>query len=185
MLAVCGGATRAIAPAPVKSVSLASPPTGAVNAITGFAVYTEGAQIRPYWRYRNAGDYDQDGTVGVSDITPIAVNYNAQVSDENTLEGVIGYSVIPEMSKVTVAAITPIAQYFGVRCDGYVVQNADSIDGPWNSIASIPFSQGQGMGRKLFQPIIDPGPGAWYRVRPICGAEVGEPSNAVQWTPTP
>jgi hypothetical protein len=166
----------------LKSVSVAKPPTGAANAITDFAVYTEGLSIRPWWRYRNAGDYDQDGTVGVSDLTPIAANYDVEIFDENTVEGVIGWAVVPiHLTKVNVAAITPIAQYYGVRCDGYVLQNASSADGPWNSIASIPFSEGQGMGRKLFQPILDRGLGSWYRVRPFCGAQVGEPSNAVQW----
>ncbi len=163
---------------------VSAPPRGVKNLINDFAIYSESGQLRLNWRYRNVGDYDQNGIVGVSDITPIAMHWQEDAADVNSIQGVIDGS---GSEKVDIADITPIAQNFAVRCEGYVLQNSPSPGGTWNSIQSFEFSTGGGMGRKTFEHVTPEASGKYYRVRAFHGAEVGDPSNVVFYggPPTP
>ncbi len=163
---------------------VSAPPRGVKNLINDFAIYSESGQLRLNWRYRNVGDYDQNGIVGVSDITPIAMHWQEDAADVNSIQGVIDGS---GSEKVDIADITPIAQNFAVRCEGYVLQNSPSPGGTWNSIQSFEFSTGGGMGRKTFEYVTPEASGKYYRVRAFHGAEVGDPSNVVFYggPPTP
>ncbi len=59
---------------PYKWVSIA--PTGGDNRVTDLTLtdHYDGTNTLE-WRYRNLGDYDQNGAVGISDITPLAQVY--------------------------------------------------------------------------------------------------------------
>jgi hypothetical protein len=41
------------------------------------------------WRYVNDGDYNQDGNVGVSEITPLAMHLNEAVTEDNSIQELI------------------------------------------------------------------------------------------------
>ena len=41
------------------------------------------------WRYRNLGDYNQDGVVSIDDITPLAIHYGESVPDDDTIRELI------------------------------------------------------------------------------------------------
>src|SRR5512135_144518 len=62
---------------PAKSVSV--PPEGTANQPWSVEAQQDGGQLDVSWRGRNIGDYDLNGSIGVGDITPIAMNFGASV----------------------------------------------------------------------------------------------------------
>jgi len=70
-----GRDARATSRVPHKWVS--TPPSGEDNRVGDLTLTDHyDTTYTLSWRYRNLGDYDQNGTVGISDITPIAIHYN-------------------------------------------------------------------------------------------------------------
>ncbi|MBN2081893.1 hypothetical protein JW859_06745 [bacterium] len=65
------------------------------------------------WHYVNIGDYNQDGEVGVADLTPIGVNFGEDVTP-NQFDFNTALSVIDGNSngQIEVADITPIGQNY-------------------------------------------------------------------------
>jgi len=174
-LLVCGG----------KSASTA--PAGSMNVVDDLTIWSEDEQLSLMWHYRNVGDYDQDGTVGISDITPLAIHYNEEWGgDENSIQAVVDGSWNHEIG---IEDITPIAQYYGVNCAGYVLQNSpvsDPEDPGWNSIAAFDFSLASGIGRFSFVVSAEVGEYPYYRVRPYDGSSVvGVPGEVVEFVPEP
>ena len=46
--------------------------------------------VKLKWSYRNGGDYDENGVVSISDISPLAAHYGEDVGDEvNTIRELI------------------------------------------------------------------------------------------------
>ncbi|MCD6282970.1 hypothetical protein J7J84_05135, partial [bacterium] len=66
---------------PYKSV--ATPPTGNTNRIDDLACSLSDGEYVLSWLYRNSGDYDQNGAVGISDITPLAIHFGEDTAPEN------------------------------------------------------------------------------------------------------
>jgi len=101
------------------------------------------------WHYRNEGDYDQDGVVGISDITPIAMHYGEPVpaGDDDTLLGVIDGS---DNDIVDIADITPIAMGYGSNVDGYRAEGTQSLLDPWDWVEDVSFASAKGAERKYF-----------------------------------
>lgn len=87
------------------------------------------------WSYANWADYNQDGLVNASDLTPIAVHLDktgespdwelARLADGNG-DGA-----------VTLSDITPIALNWQGWISGYVLQTAVGDDGPWEDLAEF------------------------------------------------
>jgi len=94
------------------------------------------------WSYRNVGDYNQDGIVSISDITPLAVHFNETATPENEWIDGNGDSVI------NIADITPLAANFFTDCAGYRVQG-QTAPGSWTQVAEVPFSLAIGEGECL------------------------------------
>ena len=77
------------------------------------------------WRYFNTGDYDLSGEVGVSDITPIALNYLAETDDgvndnvqsfiDGDGDGVIGISDITPIALNYLNTYAVSVAFFDVR----------------------------------------------------------------------
>jgi hypothetical protein len=92
------------------------------------------------WDYANKGDYDLSGEVGVSDITPIALNFLAQVTDgkgNDPLERWIDGDLSGE---VGIGDITPIAIGFLNSVTAYVILTSESLTGPFSPIGlPVPF----------------------------------------------
>jgi PKD repeat protein len=159
-----------------------TPPTGTVNRIADFTLLDgSGGDFDLAWHYRNIGDYNQDGTVGVADITPLAIYFGQQVNDPNSLQGVAdgdGDGIIG------VTDITPIAMNFANTVASYEIQNAPATSGPWDQMGSlVPFSAGVGPERLLFEVTIPETVDGYGRVEPLDAESVaGDPSNNVQFT---
>jgi len=81
------------------------------------------------WNDQLRGDYNNDGAVGISDITPIAMYFGGIPGDgmgDDVAEGFIDRGGATDNS-VSIAEITPIAMYYGITIDGYNVYR--SVDG--------------------------------------------------------
>jgi|GEM_PF-2683191 len=105
------------------------------------------------WGYFNIGDYDQNGTVGISDITPIAMHFGEDVPevdgnpDDYSLQAVIDGR---GNGAVDIADITPLAQNFGTAFALYTVQGANLEQGPYEDISTVTLTEAGGDGRKTF-----------------------------------
>jgi len=145
------------------------------------------------WRYYSAGDYDQNGEVGVSDLTPLGVHFGKQSAggpfDQATVESVVDGD---QNGQIGISDITPIGQNFGLVCEGYRLyySNAESDvpgeaaepNGPGAElVAEVIFSDATGAAseRKQFShtPAETPFEG-YYWVRPHDDEQLGTPSNA-------
>jgi PKD repeat protein len=166
-----------------KGVSkcVSAPPTGEANKVADLALIASGnGTFTLQWSYRNVGDYDQNGKVGISDITPIAMHYGEtyEPTDENCIQAVVDGS---SNLAVDIADITPIAVGFGVDCAGYRIQGGDTPDGAFSTIQSVSLDTATGDGRLFFSA----GPmaleHAYIRVAPFDSeGAAGEPSDPVQ-----
>ena len=136
------------------------------------------------WHYQNLGDYDQNGTVGISDITPIAMHYGEEVpegdADRNSIQAVVDGS---GNDKVDIADITPIAMYYGTCCEYYSLRRAfthpEGID-ETTEIDTAPVELAEGDGRKVFSVDLTQSPYSFLAVAPVDEEESpGELSNVV------
>ena len=132
-----------------------------------------------HWEYRCAGDYDQDGTVGVPDITPLAIHYNHN-------PGTDGMDIVIHPSgvgPVGISDVTPIAINFGVKVSSYVIKEGTSDAGPWTDVAAPLLSEltVTNTGSWLdYSYTFTPSVGFYYRVVPRDGNVVeGEESLAL------
>ncbi len=139
--------------------------------------------------YHNTGDYDQNGTVGLTDLVPLGMHFGknstspdwqaAQVADGN-FDG-----------QISIADVTPIGQHWQTKVEGYELQVSPTPEpAPSYSLAAeIPLSSASvpgGGGFKRFSFTLGtPALGSYYRVVPFEGAAAartrGIPSDAVQY----
>jgi len=153
-------------PEPRLSSRASTAPTGGANRVDDLGISDNGGGTYTLtWHYRNLGDYDQDGTVGIEDLTPLAVHFGEIVPEDdlnrNSLPAVIDGS---GNGVVDIADVTPIAQNFGIEVADYIVEEATGADA----------------GRAVFTHIFTPGENAYFRVTARDeGGTPGDPSNTV------
>jgi len=169
---------------PYKSV--ATPPTDDDNRVNDLTLDDHyDATYTLSWRYRNLGDYDQNGTVGISDITPLAIHYNEEVPEDdteqrNSIQAVVDGS---KNGKVDIADITPIAMNYGTCCTHYSIRSApsypESIEDT-TEIDTAPITLAEGEDRKTFSVELAEEPRTYIAVAPMDAAKTpGELSNMV------
>ncbi len=120
-----------------EDIKLASSPsTGNTNRIDDLAcsLSDEGEYVLS-WLYRNCGDYDQNGAVGIEDITPMAMHFGEDAAPEN--EWIDGDSD----GRVHISDITPIAMYFGVNVHHYSVQGSHFFSSQFTETAQLEFPE--------------------------------------------
>ena len=173
---------------PPRQVS--APPSSSASA-TVLSWDEEAGSFR--WRYYSAGDYDQNGEVGVSDLTPLGVHFGKSSGggpfDQATVESVVDGD---SNGLIGVSDVTPIGQNFGVKCQGYrLYHSVDEADVPAEAgeangagtqlVAELALSAATGTPaeRRQFShsPAETPSEG-YYWVRPFDGEQLGTPSNA-------
>ncbi|MBN2083215.1 hypothetical protein JW859_13535 [bacterium] len=123
------GPGTAASTAPVRTVS--GPPD--LNSAAAELHWDPTAQDFS-WYYAHPGDYNQDGLVTVSDITPLGVNFNAAgpFSEDSALAMVDGNSD----GLITVNDITPIGQNFSKSLERYQVFHSNDLsDYPASNLA--------------------------------------------------
>ena len=147
------------------------------------------------WHYENIGDYNQDGLVGIADLTPLGQFFGQSTAPdpfpyESNLSAIDG----DLNGNLNISDITPIGQNFGRSAAGgwNVYQSADAADIPEDSgddngaatlVANVPTSAATGdtaTDRKAFEhvvaaPVVD----VFYWVRATDGADEGPASNPV------
>ena len=145
------------------------------------------------WRYASQGDYDQNGEVNISDLTPLGANFGAvgPFSMDSALSLVDGDG----NGEINIADVTPIGVNFGVVTSGYnVYASSDVGDYPVDSFTSpngpgtvllgsvaILEATGAAGERKFFSfTVASPQPGDHYWVRPTDGVDDGTPSTLAQ-----
>jgi hypothetical protein len=160
------------------------PPTGPANAVPDLQITDAGSgTVNLMWHYYNLGDYNQDGIVNVSDITPIAMHYGEDVpqgpGNENLLLSVINGG---GGSKILVDDITPIAMNYGAEVANYNIETSPNQGGSYTFVQQAAFSSAQDAGtqRAHFQVNFAPVFGNGYRVVSVDSSNApGEPSNEV------
>lgn len=182
-------ATVALAPGPApRRQALDAPVSSASAAVLSYDAITTTFN----WLYYCQGDYDQNGEVNISDLTPLGANLGAT----GPFLASTGLSAIDGdgNGEINVADLTPIGSNFSRRVQGYrLMSSADPADYPATNegpdgpgaaaFASIDFAAstlGSGERRKFaYVPPVAPGAGDTLWVRPYDGLSVGTPSNTV------
>ncbi|MCH7471997.1 PKD domain-containing protein [bacterium] len=171
-----------------------APPAGAASAtILGY----DEASAALSWGYYSSGDYDQNGEVGISDLTPLGIHFGKTAGegeggsfDPASIEAVVDGDANGE---INISDVTPIGVNFGVVVEGYRIYRSDDIadypggagapNGPGSElVAEIALAAATGGPdeRKQFVHILaNPLAGGYYWVRPYHGAVEGTPSNYV------
>jgi PKD repeat protein len=161
-----------------------TPPAGDINKVNDFAISDHGdGSYTLSWHYRNLGDYDQNGVVGVSDITPLAMHFGKTYNFEleaNTIQAVADGSL---NGTVGIEDVTQIAMYFGVKCAGYSLRTSPD---PPASVAEtteldfLPLDLAQGEGRIAYGADHPLPSHTYIAIVPVDGdGAFGELSNAV------
>ncbi|OPX23272.1 MAG: hypothetical protein B1H03_02105 [Planctomycetales bacterium 4484_113] len=154
---------------------VAAPPIGESNRVTDLSVTgVTATTVSLAWHYVNVGDYNQDGLVGVSDLTPLAVHFNEPVDESNEWIDGSGDGVINIMD------ITPLAAHFFVSCEAYEVQGKVAVGDDFERVGEVELKDAQANGRLAFSASFDLGGFSFFRVVPIDAyGGLGEPSNVV------
>jgi len=99
---------------PAKSA--AEPFPGEGNRVTDLVAEVEGTAVKLTWTEKTVGDYNNDGLVSISDVTPVAIHFlkppdtpQREIVDGNG-DGIIN-----------IADVTQIARFFGKSITGYNV----------------------------------------------------------------
>ena len=161
-------------------------PTGEANRVNDLSLDDHfDATYTLTWHYKNLGDYDQNGTVGISDITPLAIHYNEEVPEDdteqrNSIQAVVDGS---DNGIVDIADITPIAMYYATECAAYSIRgalsNPESIEDT-TEIGTAPIALAEGDDRKTFSAELTEEPRTYIAVAAMDTDEVpGELSNMV------
>jgi hypothetical protein len=161
---------------------VATAPVGTAGYVSDLA-YTEGTNELT-WTYMNVGDYDQNGEVGVPDITPIAVHFG------HTLGPISGWPDLADAyidgdasGEVGVSDITPIAQNYLNTVVLYDILTSDTENGTYTMIGSVSFPY-PNTPPVRFTELLPAGNLGWVRVQPLDGTGgpggAGELSNPVQ-----
>jgi len=172
---------------------ISTPPDGEPNRIMDLRLSSEaGGDLTLAWSYISLGDYDQNGEVNISDLTPLGVNFG--------LTGTFAYSTAlsvidgDDNGEMNIADVTPIGQHLRNSVVRYMVYaSADMADYP--VAADAPNGEGATLlGTVAFTsaagvPAVDrlsftytvavPVAGDYYWVRPSDGTSEGAPSSMI------
>jgi len=112
------------------------PPTGNTNRIEDLACsLDDDSEYVLSWLYRNCGDYNQNGAVGIEDITPLAIHFGEDATPENEwIDGDFD-------GRVHISDITPIAMNFGVNVHHYSIQGSHFFGGFFTEVAQLVFPE--------------------------------------------
>jgi len=93
------------------------------------------------WTYKNAGDYNLDGIVNASDITPVGVYWDAAEGDENWPQAMVADG--NGNGRIELGDITPVGQNYKVHVDGYVLERRSvASNQSWFGFEAVPLEAG-------------------------------------------
>ncbi len=122
-------------------------PGGEDNQVTDLQINDRGGgSYLLTWSYRNNGDYNQDGTVNIGDVLPLAQHFHESVSTENEWIDGSGDRVI------NIVDVSALARNFFSQCKEYVIRSGPNQNGPFDTeIGVIDMALAGGEGRKRFE----------------------------------
>jgi len=160
----------------------AGAPTGDAGAVTDLTY--DHATGNLVWSYKNTGDYDLSGDVGIPDITPIAQNYMA-MAPEGSYEAWIDGDASGE---VGISDITPIANGYLNAVSEYAILTSSTEGGTFTEIGRANFEEAKAALPPdaefpiVFEVALPVGAEAFIAVQPVDGSEnPGEMSAAMDW----
>jgi hypothetical protein len=112
------------------SKAASTPPLGANNAVTDLTVaYSRPGYVRLTWSEVNNGDYNLDGLVGVSDLTPLGVHFKEtyDVDAPNVYLNPLYWIDGDHNGELYQPDIVPIGANFNTTIGGYTVLRNGSI----------------------------------------------------------
>ena len=132
---------------------VSTPPTGEANRVNDLTITESGdGTYTLSWHYRNLGDYDQDGTVGISDITAMALHFGEVVptddTSRNSLQAVIDSN---GNGLVDIGDVNAIASHFGANVTLYAFEVSESYGGSWVNRLDLPLAYATGEDRLQFK----------------------------------
>ncbi|MCB1221695.1 MAG: PQQ-binding-like beta-propeller repeat protein [Planctomycetales bacterium] len=159
------------------------------------------------WYYQNTGDYDLNGQVTISDLTPVGVGFQSTEGSSGWFTK--GVADGDRNGEVNLADITPIGVHFGNAVTGYIVEHTTTPQflGSYQPVAEVLFSEGTPITAKVPSAISLPtetkqvyfevkldslAPGDAYGIRPyfesngvrelgIASYETKPPGESVGW----
>ena len=147
-----------------RSVSALLPTTVGCTPLNFYLTDVGDGSIALQWQYHCTGDYNQDGLVALTDITPVGIYYNLNSTD--TGWGTAALADGTDDGFITVADLTPIGQNYERSITGYKVEQSDSEDGSYTTVDEV--AQASGTADPVLEytcAIAEPVDGGWYRVR--------------------
>jgi len=156
-------------------------PSGTKNKVSDLSITAQTTTSAALaWTEKNVGDYNNNGTVGITDLTPLAILFGQEVA---TASDPVWAAMVDgnDDGKLSIADLTPIGQNFGDRCDGYLVYidanstqlyNTSGIhaarpaSGAYNAKTPVPYA---------FTVSFAQGATPEFSVRPALGTDLGHP----------
>src|SRR5207248_232874 len=142
------------------------------------------------WTYRNKGDYDQNGLVAISDLTPLGSHLGASSSDSDWLSS----SQVADgdgNGLISISDITPIGANFQGSVDGYDLEQTTTpaVEASWTQTVHVAFSTGHSTPANALKQfgagVGAPGQPLSFRVRATSGSVHGPASNVVTFGAVP
>ncbi|MCD6282469.1 PQQ-binding-like beta-propeller repeat protein [bacterium] len=151
-----------------EAKTVSTPPTGEANRVNDLAITDNGdGTYTLSWHYRNLGDYDQNGIVGISDITPLAQHFGETVPEDDlsrtSIQAVIDGS---GNGVVDIADITAIAANYLSEFSEYVVERSFAAPAQYAKVGALTLADATSDGAKRFSHIIPFARRMLFRVAP-------------------
>ncbi|MEZ5338193.1 MAG: hypothetical protein R3F46_07980 [bacterium] len=135
------------------------------------------------WDYTNPGDYNQDGEVGITDITPIGVHFGEKVA--NSWNDKRRHIDADSNGEINLGDITPMGQNYGARIFAYNIEMSEDGDNGFIVVGQLLVDEEEELEpgetkRFAYEFGAQYVPGGWYRVVPLDKElQFGSPSEAI------
>jgi PKD repeat protein len=122
------------------------------------------------WNFHSTGDYNQDGEVNISDITPLGVALGKSSTDAGWASASLADG--DANGEVNISDLSPIGANYGTQLNGYKLERAGTETGTYGELANVLLGDGTKSPGLSFsytdKPALDNG---WYRVRSYADAD--------------
>jgi len=165
----------------------AAAPLNTTSQVLDFCVWPEGGGGEATWTYRNQGDYDQNGEVNISDLTPVGVHFQKTRLSADWISAQLADG--DRNGEVNIADVTPIGMNLGNTVDGYELQYSATpeVEASWTMLEDAPLSSGSSVAGGLLRFALSSALAAvddYYRAVPYyaggTGSDYGIASNLAQ-----
>ncbi len=152
------------------------PPMGPANAVSDLEMTRDdGGALWLKWTYKNKGDFNLDGTVGLLDITTLAEHLFEKVGPSNEWIDATSNGIID------IADVTAVASNFFANVAAYLIEGSLKQEGPYQAFGFVLFSERKTESPTAFEFELPDNRYKFYSVVPVSnGGKVGERSNIVE-----